>query len=104
MLEGIIDANMANRSRARTSSPMNGSCRRRPSEFTLRDVIGCEVFLTDDTHRRDRRRHRNRRPTTSSWCGDEGKEVLVPVMRGCGQEIDVASKRVVIEAIPGLLE
>jgi 16S rRNA processing protein RimM len=105
MLEGIIDANMAEPLKGKNvfadeaELPPPGE-----NEFYFRDVIGCEVFLTD-----------GRRigivediiPTGANdvfVVRDEGKEVLVPVIEDVVKEIDVASRRVVIEEVPGLLD
>ena len=91
------------RSRARTSSPMNATFRRLPrTSSIIRDVIGCEVFLTDGS------RIGIIEEIIATGANDvfvvrgEGKEVLVPVIEDVVKEIDVAARRVVIEAVPGL--
>ena len=80
-------------------------CRRlRENEFYYRDVIGCEVFLTDGV------RIGVIEEIIATGANDvfvvrgDGKEVLVPVIEDVVKEIDIEGKRVVIEAIPGLLD
>jgi 16S rRNA processing protein RimM len=105
MLEGITDANLA--------EPLKGKnvfadARDLPppaaNEFYYRDVVGCEVFLTDG------RRIGAIEEIIATGANDvfvvrdEGKEVLVPVIEDVVKEINVVAKRVVIEAIPGLLD
>jgi 16S rRNA processing protein RimM len=74
------------------------------NEFYYRDVIGCEVFLTDGT------RIGAIEDIIATGANDvfvvreDGREVLVPVIEDVVKGIDAASKRVVIEAIPGLLD
>ena len=105
MLEGITDANLAesligkNVFADERDLPPPGE-----NEFYYRDVVGCEVFLTDGT------RIGAIEDIIATGANDvfvvrgDGKEVLVPVIEDVVKEIDVASKRVVIEAIPGLLD
>jgi len=105
MLDGISDVDLA--------EPLNGKHvfaaeddlpPPAANEFYHRDVIGCEVFLTDGT------RIGAIEDIIATGANDVfvvrggGKEVLVPVIEDVVKEIDVASKRVVIEAIPGLLD
>jgi 16S rRNA processing protein RimM len=105
MLEGITDPNLA--------EPLKGKNvfaderdlpRPSPDEFYFRDVIGCEVFLTDG------RRIGAVEEIIATGANDvfvvrdEGKEVLVPVIADVVKQIDVAARRVVIEAVPGLLD
>jgi len=105
ILEGITDANLA--------EPLIGKNvfadesdlpPPEPGKFYYRDVIGCEVFLTDG------QRIGVVEDIIATGANDvfvvrgDGKEVLVPVIEDVVKEIDVASKRVVIEAIPGLLD
>jgi 16S rRNA processing protein RimM len=105
MLEGITDANLAEPLVGKSvfadenDLPPPGE-----NEFYYRDVIGCEVFLTDGT------RLGAIEDIIATGANDvfvvrgAGKEVLVPVIEDVVKEIDAASKRVVIEAIPGLLD
>jgi 16S rRNA processing protein RimM len=105
MLEGITDANLA--------EPLKGKNvfadeRELPppanNEFYFRDVVGCEVFATDG------RRIGIVEEIIATGANDvfvvrdEGNEVLVPVIADVVKEIDVGAKRVMIEAVPGLLE
>jgi 16S rRNA processing protein RimM len=105
MLEGITDPNLA--------EPLKGKNvfvdeRELPppaeNEFYFRDVIGCEVFLTDGW------RIGAIQDVIATGANDvfvvhsEDKEFLVPVIEDVVKEIDVAARRVVIEAVPGLLD
>jgi 16S rRNA processing protein RimM len=105
MLEGISDINQA--------EPLKGKNvfadeRELPppaeNEFYYRDVVGCEVFATDG------RRVGIIEDIIATGANDvfvvrdESKEVLVPVIADVVKEIDVAARRVVIEAVPGLLD
>ncbi len=105
MLEGITDPNLAEPLKGknvfadeRDLPPPS------PDEFYFRDVIGCEVFLTDG------RRIGAVEEIIATGANDvfvvrdEGKEVLVPVIADVVKQIDVAARRVVIEAVPGLLD
>ena len=74
------------------------------NEFYYRDVIGCEVFLTDGRRIGAIAEVMATGANDVFVVRDEGKEVLVPVIEDVVKEIDVAAKRVVIEAIPGLLD
>jgi len=105
MLEGITDANLAEALKGKNvfaderelPPPAEG-------EFYYRDAIGCEVFLTDG------RRLGAIEEVIATGANDvfvvrdDGKEVLVPVIADVVKEIDVAGRRVVIEAVPGLLD
>lgn len=105
MLEGITDANLAETLRGKN---VFADERELPppaeNEFYFRDVIGCEVFLTDG------RRIGIVEDIIVTGANDvfvvrDGdKEVLVPVIEDVVKEIDVAAHRIVIEAIPGLLD
>jgi 16S rRNA processing protein RimM len=105
MLEGITDANLA--------EPLKGKNvfadeRDLPppaeNEFYFRDVIGCEVFLSDG------RRIGAVEDIIVTGANDvfvvrDGdKEVLVPVIEDVVKEIDVAGHRIVIDEVPGLLD
>ena len=74
------------------------------NEFYYRDIIGCEVFLTDGTLLGVIEDILATGANDVFVVRGEGKEVLVPVIEDVVKEIDAASKRVVIEAIPGLLD
>jgi 16S rRNA processing protein RimM len=105
MLEGIIDANAAEVLIGKTVFAAEGDLPPlEANEFYHRDVIGCEVFLTDNT------RLGIVEEIIATGANDVfvvrggGKEVLVPVIEDVVKEIDVAAKRVVIDPIPGLLD
>ena len=75
-----------------------------PSEFYYFQAIGCEVFLTDHT------RLGTIAEVFSNGANDvlvvrgERREVLVPVIEDIVKSIDLDSRRVVIESVPGLIE
>lgn len=104
-LEGVIDANMAETLKGKnvfveeSELPPAGE-----NEFYYRDVIGCEVILADG------RRIGTIEEIIATGANDvfvvreDGKEVLVPVIADVVKSIDVGARRVVIEAIPGLLD
>jgi 16S rRNA processing protein RimM len=105
MLEGIIDVNGAEALIGKTVfADENDLPPLEANEFYYRDVIGCEVFLTDG----------NRlgliEEIIATGANDVfvvrggGKEILVPVIEDVVKAIDVASKRVIIDPIPGLLD
>ncbi len=105
MLEGITDANLAESLRGKNVFADAGDLPPpAENEFYYRDVMGCEVFLTDG------RRIGAIEDIIATGANDvfvvrdEGKEVLVPVIEDVVKEIDVAARRVIIEAIPGLLD
>jgi 16S rRNA processing protein RimM len=105
MLRGINDLNLAESLKGKN---VFADARDLPppaeNEFYYRDAIGCEVFLTDGT------RIGTIEEIIPTGANDvfvvrgNGKEVLVPVIADVVKEIDVASKRVIIEAVPGLLD
>jgi 16S rRNA processing protein RimM len=105
MLEGITDANMA--------EPLKGKhvfadARELPppaeNEFYYRDVIGSEVFLTDGRRIGIVEEILATGANDVFVVRDEDKEVLVPVIEHVVKQIDVAARRVIIEAVPGLLD
>lgn len=105
MLEGITNANLAEPLVGKSVfADENELPPPAENEFYYRDVIGCEVFLLDGT------RLGTIEEIIATGANDvfvvrgDGKEVLVPVIEDVVKEIDAASKRVVIEAIPGLLD
>ncbi len=105
MLEGITDVNLAEPMRGKNVfADENGLPPPAENEFYFRDVIGCEVIATDG------RRIGVVEDIIATGANDvfvvrDGdKEVLVPAIEDVVKEIDVAAKRVVIEAIPGLLD
>ena len=104
-LAGIADANAAEALKggvvmvSRASLPPI-----QPSEFYYFQAIGCEVFLTDHT------RLGTIAEVFSNGANDvlvvrgERREVLVPVIEDIVKSIDLDSRRVVIESVPGLIE
>jgi 16S rRNA processing protein RimM len=105
MLEGITDINFAQLQKGKNVfADENDLPPPAENEFYYRDVIGCEVFLTDGV------RIGVVEEIIATGANDvfvvrgEGKEVLVPAIEDVVKEIDVEGKRVVIEAIPGLLD
>src|SRR5215469_3505721 len=76
----------------------------KPSEFYYFQAIGCEVLLTDHT------RLGTIAEVFSNGANDvlvvrgERREVLVPVIEDIVKSIDLDSRRVVIESVPGLIE
>ena len=105
MLEGIVDANLAE---ALIGKNVFADEDELPppeeNEFYYRDVIGCEVILTDGARLGIVEEIIATGANEVFVVRGEGKEVLVPVIEDVVKEIDIASKRVVIEAIPGLLD
>ncbi len=105
ILEGITDANLAQLQKGKNVfAAENDLPPPADNEFYYRDVIGCEVFLTDGL------RIGVVEEIIATGANDvfvmrsDGKEVLVPVIEDVVKEIDVDGKRIVIEAIPGLLD
>ena len=104
-LAGIADANAAEALKggivmvARTSLPPT-----QPHEFYYFQAIGCEVFLTDQT------RLGTIAEVFSNGAHDvmvvqgERREILIPVIEDIVKSLDLDSRRVVIELVPGLIE
>ena len=105
MLEGITDANQAEAFKGKTVfADQDDLPKPEGDEFYHHQVIGCEVMLTDG------RRIGTIAEVIATGANDvfvvrDGeKEVLVPVIADVVKEIDVANRRVVIDAVPGLLD
>jgi 16S rRNA processing protein RimM len=104
-LAGIADANAAEALKggivmvSRASLPPI-----KPSEFYYFQAIGCEVLLTDHT------RLGTIAEVFSNGANDvlvvrgKRREVLVPVIEDIVKSIDLDSRRVVIESVPGLID
>ncbi|MBV8139144.1 MAG: 16S rRNA processing protein RimM [Deltaproteobacteria bacterium] len=104
-LAGIADANAAEALKggivmvARASLPPT-----QPHEFYYFQAIGCEVFLTDQT------RLGTIAEVFSNGAHDvmvvrgERREILIPVIEDIVKSLDLDSRRVVIESVPGLIE
>lgn len=105
MLEGVTDANLAE---ALIGNKVFADEADLPppeeNEFYYRDVIGCEVFLTDGTRLGVVEEIIATGANDVFVVRDGAKEVLVPSIEDVVKEIDLASKRVVIDPIPGLLD
>jgi len=74
------------------------------NEFYYRDVIGCEVYLTDGARLGVVEEIIVTGANDVFVVRGAGKEVLVPVIEDVVKEIDAAAKRIVIDPIPGLLD
>ena len=105
MLEGITDANLAELLRGKNVFADEADLPApAENEFYFRDVIGCEVVLLDG------RRIGIVEDIIATGANDvfvvrgDGKEVLVPAIEDVVKEIDVEGKRVLIDAVPGLLD
>lgn len=105
MLEGIIDVSGAEALIGKTVFADESDLPPlEENEFYYRDVIGCEVFLTDNT------RVGIVEDIIVTGANDVfvvrggGKEVLVPVIEDVVKELDPAAKRIVIDPMPGLLD
>ncbi len=105
MLDGITDINLAQLLKGKNVfAAENDLPPPAENEFYYRDVIGCEVFLTDGV------RIGVVEEIIATGANDvfvvrgDGKEVLVPAIEDVVKEIDVEGKRILIEAIPGLLD
>ena len=104
-LAGIADANAAEALKggivmvARASLPPT-----KPHEFYYFQAIGCEVVLTDQT------RLGTIAEVFSNGAHDvmvvqgERREILIPVIEDIVKSLDLDSRRVVIESVPGLIE
>jgi 16S rRNA processing protein RimM len=76
----------------------------KPGEFYYYEAIGCEVFLTDGT-RLGAIEEVFSNGAQDIWVvRDSEREVLVPVIEDVVKSMDLAGRRVTIEAIPGLLD
>src|SRR5258707_12789840 len=75
----------------------------KPGEFYYYEAIGCEVFLTDGS-RLGAIEEVFSNGAQDIWVvRDSEREVLVPVIEAVVKSMDLAGRRVTIEAIPGLL-
>jgi 16S rRNA processing protein RimM len=104
-LEGIADANAAEALKsgivmvARASLPPT-----KPHEFYYFQAIGCEVFLTDHTPLGTIAEVFSNGAHDVMVVRGGRREILVPVIEDIVKSIDLDSRRVVIEAVPGLIE
>jgi 16S rRNA processing protein RimM len=76
----------------------------KPGEFYYYEAIGCEVFLTDGS-RLGAIEEIFSNGAQDIWVVRDGdREVLVPVIEDVVKSMDLAGRRVTIEAVPGLLD
>ena len=105
MLEGIGEANLAQALIGKNVFAEESDLPPpEENEFYYRDVIGCEVLLTDGTRLGVVEDILATGANDVFVVRDGTKEVLVPSIEDVVKEIDVASKRVVIDPIAGLLD
>ena len=74
------------------------------NEFYYREAVGCEVVLIDGTSIGTIAEVFATGANDVFVVRGDGKEVLVPVIADIVKSIDVAGRRVTIEAVPGLLD
>jgi 16S rRNA processing protein RimM len=104
-LAGIADANAAEALKggivmvSRASLPPI-----KPGQFYYFQAIGCEVFLTDRTLLGTIAEVFSNGANDVLVVRGERREVLVPVIEDIVKSIDLDSRRVVIESVPGLIE
>lgn len=104
-LAGISDANAAEALKGGivmvpdTSLPPT-----KPGEFYYFQAIGCEVFLTDGTAIGTIAEVFSNGANDVMVVRKDNREVLVPVIEDVVKSIDLEGRRVVIEAVPGLLD
>jgi 16S rRNA processing protein RimM len=76
----------------------------KPGQFYYYEAIGCEVFLTDGS-RLGAIEEIFSNGAHDIWVVRDGeREVLVPVIEDVVKSMDLAGRRVTIEAVPGLLD
>jgi 16S rRNA processing protein RimM len=105
MLEGITDIDQAEALKGKTVfADLRDLPPPEAHEFYYHEAVGCEVVLTDG------RRIGIIEEVFSAGANDVfivrdgSKEVLVPVIADVVKAIDIAGRRVTIEAVPGLLD
>ena len=105
MLEGIADVDHAEALKHKTVfADLRDLPPPEPHEFYYHEAVGCEVVLVDG------RRIGTIEEVFSAGANDVfivrdgSKEVLVPVIADVVKTIDIAGRRVTIEAVPGLLD
>jgi len=104
-LSGVSDANAAEALKGGivmvpdSSLPPPG-----PGEFYYFQAIGCEVFLTDGTAIGTIAEVFSNGANDVMVVRKDRQEVLVPVIEDVVKSIDLEARRVVIEAVPGLLD
>lgn len=76
------------------------------NEFYYDDIIGLEVYTTDDTYL-GKIREITSLPSNDVWAiqrPNKGKDILIPYIEDIVLEIDLDGNRVVIEPMDGLIE
>ncbi|MFV8804646.1 ribosome maturation factor RimM [Aerococcus urinaeequi] len=76
------------------------------NEFYYDDIIGLEVYTTDDTYL-GKIREITSLPSNDVWAiqrPNKGKDILIPYIEDIVLEIDLSGNRVVIEPMDGLIE
>ena len=104
-LEGVADPNVAE---ALKGAVVMVAAENMPApksgEFYYYEAIGCEVFLTDGS-RLGAIEEIFSNGAHDIWVVRDGeREVLVPVIEDVVKSMDLAGRRVTIEAVPGLLD
>lgn len=76
------------------------------NEFYYDDIIGLEVYTTDETYL-GKVREITSLPSNDVWAiqrPNKGKDILIPYIEDIVLEIDLADNRVVIEPMDGLID
>ena len=76
----------------------------KPGEFYYFQAVGCEVFLTDGTAIGTVAEMFSNGANDVMVVRKDKQEILVPVIEDVVKSIDLEARRVVIEAVPGLLD
>lgn len=104
-LEGILDANAAEALKGGiVMVPDSSLPPTKPGEFYYFQATGCEVFLTDGTTIGTITEVFSNGANDVMVVRKDKQEVLVPVIEDVVKSIDLEARRVVIEAVPGLLD
>jgi len=104
-LAGISDANAAEALRGGVVMvPGSSLPPTKPGEFYYFQAIGCAVFLTDGTAIGTIAEVFSNGANDVMVVRSEKQEILVPVIEDVVKSIDLEARRVVIEAVPGLLD
>ena len=104
-LEGVADPNVAEALKgAVVMVAAEDMPAAKSGEFYYYEAIGCEVFLTDGS-RIGTIEEIFSNGAHDVWVVRDGEhEVLVPVISDVVKAMDLAARRVTIEAVPGLLD
>ena len=105
MLEGINDVDQAEPLKGKTVFvDQRDLPPPAPHEFYYHEAVGCEVFLVDGSRIGTIEEVFSAGANDVFVVRDGSKEVLVPVIADVVKAIDIAGRRVTIEAVPGLLD